>query len=155
MQEKLRERLSGLFHRRKSLSGSGLQPPERRARVLKRVILGIAIFLAVFAVAGFLVVPPVAKHYIVKGLGEALNRPVAIETIKLNPFTMIAVVKGFSVRERDASAAFVSFGELRLDLQTKSLFRRTIVQRALDQPQIRERASIHVREGQAKVGNLD
>ncbi len=131
MQDKLRERLSALLRRQKRPSRSGMQPPDRRPRLLKRIVLGIAIFLIVFAVTGFFVVPPVAKHYLVKGLGEALDRPVTIEAIKLNPFTMIAVVKGFTVKERDAATAFVSFGELRLDVQTRSLFRLAPVLREI------------------------
>ncbi len=131
MREKLQERLGALLRRRKSPPRSGLQSSNHRPRILKRTALVIAIFLIVFALTGFFVIPPVAKYYLVKGLGEALDRPVTIETIKLNPFTMTAVIKGFAVMERDASEAFVSFSELRLAVQGTSLFRLAPVLREI------------------------
>jgi hypothetical protein len=131
MQGNLQERLRALLRRGRRPSRSGLQSPGRRPRFLKKIALGLAIFLVVFAVAGFFVVPPVARHYLVKGLGEALDRPVTIEAIKLNPFTMIAEVKGFMIKERDGSTTFVSFGTLRLDVQPKSLFRLAPVLREI------------------------
>lgn len=101
-----------------------LQPPGGRRRLLKRIVLGAFLFLAAFAVLGFFIVPPVAKHYLVKGLSTALDRQVSIEAIKLNPFSMVAVVTGLSIREPGADEVFASFAELRVDLQAQSLIQR-------------------------------
>jgi hypothetical protein len=98
---------------------------------LRRTVLGVAIFLVLFTAVGFLVVPPLAKHYLVKSLSELLGRQVAIEDIDLNPFSMLAVVKGFRVMEPGASEEFVSFGELKLNLQAESIFRRAPILRAV------------------------
>ena len=109
--------------RRKLSVATESWPPPRRMRWVSRTAFGIAIFLVLFAVVGFFVVPPVAKYYLVKTLSELLGRQVAVADIDVNPFSMLAVVKGFSVKERDASEVFVSFGELKLNLQAESIFR--------------------------------
>jgi uncharacterized protein involved in outer membrane biogenesis len=96
---------------------------------LRRTALGIAIFLVLFTAVGFLVVPPLAKHYLVKSLSDLLGRQVAVEDIDLNPFSMLAVVKGFSVMEPDASEVFASFGELKVNLQAESILRRAPILR--------------------------
>ncbi len=80
--------------------------------------------VALFAVVGFFAVPPIAKHYLVKSLSELLNRQVAIQDIKINPFALTASVRGFSVSEPGSSEVFVSFDELFVDLQAESVIQR-------------------------------
>ena len=52
-----------------------------------------------------------------------------VEDIDVNPFSMTAAVKGLSVKERDASEVFVSFAELKLNLQAESIYRRAPILR--------------------------
>ena len=96
---------------------------RRRARTLRYIVFGAVALLAVFTLVGIFVVPPVAKYYLVKTLGEQLDRPVAIERIAVNPFTMSVRVKGLSVQEPRSSQIFVSFDELLLTLEYRSLIR--------------------------------
>ena len=123
------EKLKHAFARRRSSGAPAVRPPSRRALLLWRAVFGIAVFLVLFTVVGFFVVPPVAKHYLVKELSELLDRQVAVEDIDLNPFSMVAVVKGFSVKEPGASDVFVSFSELKVNLQAESIFRRAPILR--------------------------
>jgi hypothetical protein len=123
------EKPRAAFARRNSRGAPVLQPPSRRALLLWRTVLGIAVFLVLFAIVGLFVVPPVAKHYLVKGLTELFGRQVAIEDIDVNPFGMVAVMKGFSVKEPGASGVFVSCGELKVNLQAASIFRRAPILR--------------------------
>jgi hypothetical protein len=97
----------------------------RRAplRLLRNLALAAAVFLILFAIAGFFIVPPVAKYYLVKTLSEQLGRPVAIADIDLNPFAMKVRVEGLRVQEPGASAAFVAFDELLFNLEYRSLLR--------------------------------
>jgi len=97
--------------------------PRRRLGRLGKVLLGIAIFLAAFAVIGFFVVPPVAKHYLVKILSEQLGRQVSIADIDVNPFAMTAVVKGFKVMEPAGSPVFVSVDEFLVNAEYRSILR--------------------------------
>src|SRR5262245_66284534 len=80
-----------------------LRPHSGRALLLWRAALGVAIFLVLFALVGFFLVPPVARYYLAKELTEQLGRQVTVERIKVNPFSMVAIVRGLSTKERDAS----------------------------------------------------
>jgi hypothetical protein len=90
---------------------------------LKRYVLWFAIALAVFTVVGFLVLPPIVKSVLVKQLSEKLHRPVAIRTIRINPFLLTVRVEGFSMKDRGGAGPFVSFEELSLDLEASSIVR--------------------------------
>lgn len=117
----------------KNLAGPDIPPRKRfgffrravpaNRNLLKKVLIGAAIVLVVFAIVGFFVVPPVAKHYLVKGMSEALGRNVTVESVRLNPFTLVAVVRGLDIAEADGSTRFLGFDELSVDLQAQSLLR--------------------------------
>jgi Domain of Unknown Function (DUF748) len=95
-----------------------------RSRMLLKAALWAAGLVTLFALLGFFVVPPVAKHYMVKNLSALLGRQVTIQDIDVNPFTMTAAVHGFTVKEPDGSEVFASFEELFVDLQAESIVRR-------------------------------
>jgi len=46
-------------------------------RVLRRFVLWPAVVVAVYAIAGFFILPPVARSVLVRQLTEKLHRPVA------------------------------------------------------------------------------
>ena len=124
-------KLRDLFTRRSigRPAGAGLEPlrarVQRHGRTLLKTGLWIVGAVALFAVVGFFVVPPVAKHYLVKNLSELLNRPVAIQDIKVNPFSMTVTVRGFVIKEPGGNPeVFVSFDELFVNLQAESIIRR-------------------------------
>ncbi|HEY6072354.1 MAG TPA: DUF748 domain-containing protein, partial [Anaerolineales bacterium] len=94
-----------------------------RKPFLKRYVLWPAVALAAFTVIGFLILPPIVKSVLVKQLSEKLHRPVAIRTIRINPFSLSVRVEGFSMMDRGGSGPFLSFEELYLNLQAASLVR--------------------------------
>jgi hypothetical protein len=98
---------------------------------LRRFLLWSAVALVVYAIIGFLILPPILKPVLVKRLSEALHRPVAIRAIRINPFALSARVEGFSMQERGGAGPFVSFEELYLNLQAASLYRRGPVLREI------------------------
>ena len=100
------------------------QHRARRGKTLLKVALWVIGLLALFAVVGFFAVPPIAKHYLVKSLSELLNRQVAIQDIKINPFALTVSVRGFTLKEPASAEVFVSFEELFVDLQAESIIRR-------------------------------
>src|SRR5262245_28982581 len=82
---------------------------QRHRHTLLKVSLWVIGVIALFGVIGFFAVPPIAKYYLVKNLSELLDRQVAIERIKVNPFSMTITVLGFSVKEPGKSPeTFVS-----------------------------------------------
>ncbi|MDL1959264.1 MAG: DUF748 domain-containing protein [Deltaproteobacteria bacterium] len=90
---------------------------------LKKFTLGIAIFFAVYTITGFLILPLIIKSVAIKKLSAALNRPVVIQKIKLNPYALSLTIIGLTVKEREEPADFVSFTSLYVNLQGVSIFK--------------------------------
>ncbi len=95
----------------------------RSRRWLRNSLIGTAAFLAVVAVAGFFIAPPILKKVLVKKLSETLHRTAAIREIAVNPFALSVTVRGFVLNERGAAEPFVSFDELYVNAEAVSLFR--------------------------------
>ena len=114
---------------------STVQPPRRKG--LRRTLWTVAILLALSA-AAYLAVPPVARHYAQKLLGETLGREVVVERVLINPFRLTAEVGGLRIMEADGSAEALGFESLRANLELESLLRKGIVlhELALDKPRV-------------------
>ena len=67
----------------------------------KRVFIGAAILIFLYALLGFFVAPVVLKSHLISGIGEHLHRQATIEKIKLNPFAHSVTVRGFKMKESD------------------------------------------------------
>lgn len=93
----------------------------------RKLIAWLAGFFVLFAVTGFLILPPIVKRALVKNLSEALHRQVTIETVRINPFKLSMIIRGFDVREKDSTEPFVAFDELLVNLQSLSLFKKGFV----------------------------
>jgi len=91
--------------------------------VRRRYVLWPAIALAAYTLIGFFVLPPIVRSVLVRKLSEILHRPVAIRSIRINPFVLSARVEGFAVQDRAGIVPFVSFEELYLNLQASSVLR--------------------------------
>ncbi len=116
-------------------------PPARRppgAR-LRRAALWLAGFLALVAVVGFFIAPPVIRSQAEKILSRELGRTTTLEEVKVNPFAPSLTVRGFNIREADGTQPFVTFDELYVRASYTSLFRFAPVvdQVKLARPQVR------------------
>lgn len=90
--------------------------------VFKKYLLRFVYVLLALWAFGFLVLPPLVKHFAAKALGEKFHRTVAIQEVSINPLNLSLRVKGFSILEQGSSAPFFSIGELYADLGSASLF---------------------------------
>ena len=106
---------------------------------LRTILIIILCLLVVFTITGFFVLPPVLVSVASKNLGQALHRQVTIRKIKVNPYTLAIEVQDLSIKDRERTQAFVSFGSLMIDMEWISLFRRAPVVREvrLDRPSVR------------------
>ncbi|MFM9882763.1 MAG: DUF748 domain-containing protein [Burkholderiales bacterium] len=97
-----------------------------RRRALR---IGFASLIAIglFALLGFLVVPPIAKWQIQARLGALLDREVTVEGVAFNPFTLTADVRGLVVADREQSKPLFGFDVLTVDLSIASITRRGVV----------------------------
>ena len=93
---------------------------KKRLRRLRRglIALGVVTVLVLFTCFGL---PPIIRSQAVKHLSAALHREVAIEKIRLNPFTLTLAVEGLQIKDRDGSA-FTSWKRLFVDFDGFSLF---------------------------------
>ena len=98
-------------------------PPRPRGSLLKKLGLWALAILALYAIVGFLVLPPILKSVLTRQLSERLHRQAAIQKIRTNPFLLTVEVKGFLLQDRVRSTPFVSFQELFLDLELASLIK--------------------------------
>lgn len=89
----------------------------------KKIALRCLIAVVIYGVLGFFVLPPVIKPVLVEKLGQALHRPVAIESLSINPFALSVTLDGVAIQEREGAEIFAGFDSLYLNLESSSLFR--------------------------------
>jgi hypothetical protein len=79
--------------------------------IIAKVLLTIAIVLAVYAVVGFYVVPAVLKSKLPDVIEQQTGRKASIEKIQFNPFSLFASLEGIKVQEKNGQpfAAFDHF----------------------------------------------
>ncbi len=104
---------------------------ERWNPALARKLLAIAAgLLALWALAGFLLLPAILRPVAERRLAQALHRPVTLRRLALNPFTLSATLEGLDVKEK-GGGPFLSFERLFLNLQAISIFKGGPVVRAV------------------------
>jgi uncharacterized protein involved in outer membrane biogenesis len=89
----------------------------------KKILIGVVVFLALFTITGFFVLPPLVKTATVRALSGSLHRDVTIRQIRINPYTLSVTVRGLSIRDRSGGDTFVSCEEIFLNLQALSALR--------------------------------
>jgi uncharacterized protein involved in outer membrane biogenesis len=94
----------------------------RHPRTRRITIWFVSIVVAI-GVLGALVAPPLLRGKLAAVLSDKLHRAVTIEQIRINPYTMTATLRGFLMKERQSTAAAVSFDEIYVNLELESLFR--------------------------------
>lgn len=119
--------------------------PERIAAALpaggkaRRYAARLAIVFGVLVLLGFFVLPPVVRAQLVARLGEALQREVAVERVRFNPFMLSLTVEGLRVREHGSETVVAGFDRLYANFQLSSLLRGgpVVSELSLDGPQLR------------------
>ena len=98
-----------------------LKPLDRLGR-FKKIVLWVAGILVTYTILGFLIIPFTIKLVAVKKLSEILNRPVAIESVRLN-------VRSVPEREQaehpgaEAAGGFFAFNTLDVNLSSASIIK--------------------------------
>jgi hypothetical protein len=99
----------------------------QRHRWLRRVAVGGLGTVALIALFGFVVAPPIARHVAEKQVGELLGRRVGIGRIRINPFALSLAIENFQIFEADGATPFFGFSRLYVNAQISSVFRRAPV----------------------------
>ena len=100
-------------------------------RFLLKATQWLVILITVFTVIGFLVVSPIAKHFLAKKLSEQLNREVVIKGMIFNPYALSVLMAGFTVKGRNNQETLFSFDELYVNLQAASVFEKGLILKEL------------------------
>lgn len=114
-----------------------------------RVVAGV---LAVYAFVGFLLVPWIIKWMLVSYGDETLGRPLAIGSVRLNPFALSLTIEGFDLKDKGGHP-LLSFNRFYVNFQLSSLFHWAWTFRdiELDNPSI---AFTIPKDGRTNLGEL-
>jgi hypothetical protein len=100
----------------------------------RRLVIGLGTLVAIillFGLLGYFWLPGYAKAKLETLLSEALHRPVTVQSIDIQPYTLELTVRGFRVGEKetdiDAGKALFSVDELYTNLSIASIARRAPV----------------------------
>ncbi len=97
----------------------------------RRALLAVGAVLAVWAVAGFLVLPHFLRPVVERKIAERLHRPATLRRLSLNPFAMSVTLEGLDVKNKGGEGPFFSVERLYANLEAASIFRGGPVVRAL------------------------
>jgi len=86
-----------------------------------RLLGTVAAFLILYALAGFLLVPHLARSAIEDYVRDALRRQVSIAALSFNPFTLTAELRGVALAEADG-APIAGFERLVINAELSSIF---------------------------------
>lgn len=100
----------------------------RRFRTPALVVAGL---LSLYAIAGFLVLPAVARSYAADHLRETYGLDLAVGKLRFNPFTLLARVDELTLDARDGER-LVSFERLAANVGWRSLFERALVFQSIE-----------------------
>ena len=125
----------------------------------KRLGIGLSVFAAIFLLFGLLAyfwLPGYAKAKLETALSEALHRPVTVQSVDIQPYTLEVAVHGIRVGEKpgsmDADKALLSVDKLYVNLSIASIARRAPV---ISSVSIRAPAVRLIREGEQQFNISD
>lgn len=90
---------------------------------LKKYGLRVLLTVLVLSALGFFALPPLIKSTLVEKLSEALHRPVTVDSISINPYTLSLQVVGLVIQEKGGGEKILGFERLYLNLESSSLVR--------------------------------
>lgn len=99
--------------------------------LVRKLAIALAASVALIAVVGFLVLPPVVRWQIEKQATNALHRKTTVASVRINPFRLSISIRGLAIADRESGGPFVSFGELSVDAQSLSAWHRGPVLREI------------------------
>ena len=90
--------------------------PRRR-----KIIIWFSVLLALYALIGFVALPPIIRYMAQKQLTAQLGRTTTIESVKINPFAFTTTIRGLLIQDTDGQP-FVSWDEVYVNFQLASFF---------------------------------
>ncbi len=88
-------------------------------------MLVTAALVALYAIAGFFIAPPIIRSQLESKLTEQLRHPVAVKEVRLNPFALSLTLREFSISEPD-QRPLVGFEEFYVNVEASSVINRAL-----------------------------
>jgi uncharacterized protein involved in outer membrane biogenesis len=109
-----------------------------RSHRTRKTLRIVVIVLVVFGLLGFFAAPPLIRSQLQRRLSQNLQRPVTVQQVHLNPFTLRLALDGLHIGDRDGHSRFVDVDHLVINASWSSLFRLAPIldQLQLDRPRI-------------------
>ena len=106
---------------------------------VRKTLLILAIVLVIFGLLGFLAAPSIIRSQIETRVSAALQRPVTLGAVHLNPYTLRLELDQLHIADRDGKSAFVDIDQAVANASWASLFRLAPVldELTLQRPRIR------------------
>lgn len=92
----------------------------------KKLAISAAVMLGALLVFSVTILPTLVKNRACEAIRQATGRPVRIESVSINPFTLAASVRGFAIEEKEG-APFVACAGIRATISPASLYRRALI----------------------------
>jgi uncharacterized protein involved in outer membrane biogenesis len=100
-------------------------------RTIRRIGVTVGAMVALFGLVGVVGGPLLLRHVMTGPVAAALNRPVRVGGIGVNPYTLEVDLDQLQIGERGTSQPFIEISHLRLKVSWASLFRLALVVKEL------------------------
>jgi hypothetical protein len=89
---------------------------------IARVLAALAVAVGLYALAGFVIAPKIARHALLEDIPKSLGVTSSVGDIHINPFLLHVEIKNFALAGKEGR--LLGFGRLFVDFQLSSLWRR-------------------------------
>ncbi|PXV61705.1 protein of unknown function [Dyella jiangningensis] len=115
--------MAGLFSNPRLAAGRDRALAIAKSRRTRKISLILAIVVVVFGVLGFLAAPGIIRSQIEKHASAALQRPVTLGAVHLNPYTLRLELDQLHIADQDGKSSFVDIDQAVINASWSSVFR--------------------------------
>ncbi len=90
---------------------------------IRKGLVALIVFYAILGIAGFFIAPSYVKTALLDRLSAELGRPVSIEKVSINPYTLSVDAGPVVITERGGQAVFLSFETLHVNAELISIIK--------------------------------
>src|SRR5579859_1931359 len=115
--------MAGLFSNPRLAAGRDRALAIYRSRRTRKIAMIVAIVVVVFGLLGFFAAPGIIRSQIEKHASAALERPVTLGAVHLNPYTLRLQLDQLHIADHDGKSPFVDIDQAVVNASWGSLFR--------------------------------
>lgn len=115
--------MAGLFSNPRLAAGRDRALAIAKSRRTRKITLILAIVVVVFGLLGFFAAPGIIRSQIEKHASAALQRPVTLGAVHLNPYTLRVQLDKLHIADHDGKSPFVDIDQAVINASWGSVFR--------------------------------